>query len=392
MSEKKIKLCIVITGLGVGGAEHALLRVLSHFDYTRFDITLLVLRGEDILTEQFKTLPIKVISLGLAPGKFPFRQIKQIQETIRAEAPDILQGWMYHGNLAASFVSSRLTPPVPVCWSVRDTPDAGHNHSLFTKIVIKISNYYAFKVERIFNVSAYSADYCSRRLGWPRDRTEVLPNGIDSTRFVQDFAMRQVQRKRWQVPNDAMLIGMVARWDKVKNHRLFLESAALFRKKYPDAYFVMAGKDIDADNLTLTQWIDQLGLQDHVKLLGSYERIEHFYPALDVLSLTSKSEGFPNVLAESMSCTVPVVTTDVGDARDIVGVNTGKVKGIGGLVVPAAPKAFVEAWTALMNDVLRFRMGAAGRERIKNVYALDTVVNRLQQSYVSIVEEHRHLK
>ncbi|HEX5127101.1 MAG TPA: glycosyltransferase [Rhodocyclaceae bacterium] len=374
---ERLRLCIVITALGVGGAEHALLRLLSRFDREQFDISMIVLGREDALAERFAQIGVRLTMLRLTPGRWPFGEVERFLQAVRAINPDVIQGWMYHGNLAASFAAARLQKSVPICWSVRDTPDAQHGHSLFTRMVIRLSGWYAQRTAKIFNVSSRSAAYCAEHLGWPSAQTEILPNGVDTALFVPNSATRLAMRTSWGVSSDCPLIGMVARWSPVKNHALFLDAAADLCRKRPHARFALVGAGLDSTNAVLMAQVRRLDLADKVRLLGPRDDLQNIYPAFDVVALTSKSEGFPNVLAEAMSCGVPVVSTDVGDARDIVG--------DGGLIVPATPQAFSAAFERLLDQAIHARLSASARSRIQERYALDAIAARLEQSYRMLV-------
>jgi len=373
----RLKLCVVITGLAVGGAEHALLSLLSRFDRSQFEISLVVLAGEKTLAPRFAEIGVHPVMLGLARGRFPVRDVHRLINAVRAAQPDLVQGWMYHGNLAASFAAARLANAPPICWSVRDTPDAAHAHSPFTRIVIRASGWYVSRVARIFNVSARSAAYCAEHLGWPLARTQVLPNGVDTERFAPNHDARLATRAALNVPLGSPVIGMVARWSPVKNHALFLQSAARLRAHRPDARFVLVGRDVDGGNAELMRQAEGLGLAGVLHLLGERADVARLYPGFDLAVLTSRSEGFPNVLAEAMSCGVPVVSTDVGDARDIVGA--------GGRIVASSPEAFAAACLALLEERARLSVGETARRQIQERYGLDAIAQRLQRAYREIV-------
>lgn len=371
---RPIRVCFVITALGVGGAEHALLKLLGRLDRALFEPSLIVLGQQDDLLPRFQAIGIEPVMLRLTPGRWPLAEIGRFLAAVRAIAPDILQGWMYHGNLAASFAAARLQPAPLVCWSVRDTPDAAHAHSLFTRLVIRFSGVYLNRVATIFNVSARSAEFCARNLGWPAERTALLPNGVDTGLFKPDAEARASLRGRLGLADDAPVIGMVARWSPVKNHALFLAAFAALLKRRPAARAVLVGKGLAADNPELMRIVSALGLENACHLLGPQAAVHQLYPAFDVLALSSRSEGFPNVLVEAMSCGVPVVSTDVGDAPDIVGE--------GGRIVAHEAEAMAAALDELCQGGPA--LGAAARERVEQRYGLDAVVQGLQQCYLRL--------
>ncbi|MGC3964816.1 MAG: glycosyltransferase [Rhodocyclaceae bacterium] len=368
-----LRVCFVITALGVGGAEHALLRLLSRLDRSCIEPSLIVLGREDALADAFRDVGVEPVMLGLRAGQWPLGQIGHFLAAVRAMRPDIIQGWMYHGNLAASFAAARLG--VPACWSIHDTPDAAHAHSFFTRAVIRLSGRYVGRVARIFNVAERSADYCAAHLGWPRERTTLLPNGVDTERFRPDPEHRRAVRQSWGVTDAQPVVGIVARWAPVKNHALFLEAGRLFVDMHPDAALVLVGKGLDESNAELAALIAAQRLGDNVRLLGARNDVETLVPGFDIATLTSRSEGFPNVLPEAMSSGVPAVSTDVGDARLIIG-DTGRI-------ADDTPEALAAAWESVwVAD--RVAMGKAARQRAIELCALDSIVSRLQDAYRSI--------
>jgi glycosyltransferase involved in cell wall biosynthesis len=134
---------------------------------------------------------------------------------------------------------------------------------------------------------------------------------------------------------------------------------------------------LDSSNKHFVSCIFKRGLADCVNLLGQRNDIPKIMNALDVHVLSSSSEGFPNVLAEAMACGTPCVTTDVGDAAEIVG-DTGWV------VPPKSPQRLAEAIALAMrenvnNTAAAVQRGQACRARIQNNFDIQTMVKNYQQ-------------
>jgi len=216
-------------------------------------------------------------------------------------------------------------------------------------------------------------------LGFRPRRWALIPNGFDLDRFRPDSGARERLRQQLGAPN-SFLIGLVARYDPMKDHRTFLEAAARFVERRPDTRFVLAGGEIDKDNLQLTGLIHDLGLSGSVDLLGERADIESVMAALDILSLSSTAEGFPNCVGEAMACGVPCVTTDVGDAAILVG-ETGRVVPI------REPAALADAWSQLydMSDEARVELGMAGRRRIEESFSLASVARQYEDLYEGLL-------
>jgi glycosyltransferase involved in cell wall biosynthesis len=114
--------------------------------------------------------------------------------------------------------------------------------------------------------------------------------------------------------------------------------------------------------------------------LGERDDIPELLPALDLMVLASKGEGFPNVVGEAMACGVPCIASDVGDAAAIIG-ETGSV------VPPRDAQALAEAILAHLarGPDQRARLGAAARERIIAQYSIAAAVQRYEAIYASLV-------
>jgi glycosyltransferase involved in cell wall biosynthesis len=135
------------------------------------------------------------------------------------------------------------------------------------------------------------------------------------------------------------------------------------------------------DNQELANLIARHGLADRCHLLGRRDDLSALTPALDLATLTSLSEGFPNVLGEALACGVPCVATDVGDS--------GVLLDEAGEVVPCGdPQALVAAWERFlaMTPEQRRQVGAKGRATIRSRYSLDRMVTAFEDLYMTLVQ------
>jgi glycosyltransferase involved in cell wall biosynthesis len=146
----------------------------------------------------------------------------------------------------------------------------------------------------------------------------VIDNGIDTDKFVFDENARREFRKCWDTTPSQTLVGLVGRHDPVKGHALFLSVAAKIAARVPEARFVLIGKEAPSITPNLKIQAESLGIAERIIWAGHQSDLSAVYSAIDVLCLCSQSEGFPNVVAEAMSCGLPCVCTDVGDVRRVV--------------------------------------------------------------------------
>jgi glycosyltransferase involved in cell wall biosynthesis len=117
------------------------------------------------------------------------------------------------------------------------------------------------------------------------------------------------------------VFGHLGRWDPVKDHSTLLNAAAIFKSRQPDKtwHLVLAGPGISYKNQDLLRLINERDLQQNITILGIQDNVQKYMCGLDCFVLSSKDEGFPNVLGEAMACMVPCITSDVGDAIQVIG-------------------------------------------------------------------------
>lgn len=374
-----MRLLHVITGLSIGGAERALYSVLAGGLAARFDTAVLSLRDQGSLGTAIRQLGLPVHTLDMGGGVPGARVLARLRRIVRSMAPDVIQGWMYHGNLAAS-VAARMTPgPRPaVAWNVR--------HSLYSLAAEKPLTRQVIRANRWASVGADAILYNSRlsreqheAFGFASKCGQVIPNGFDTGALRPDAVAGEATRKALAIPQDAIVIGHVARFHPMKDHASFLRAAVEVMRQRADVVCLMAGREVNLENPALAGIVPQ-DLEGRFFFVGERGDVPELMQAMDVFCQSSWSEAFPNVLGEAMALGVPCVVTDVGDSRDIVG-ETGEV------VPPSDSAALAQGLLAMLDQPARERaaLGQAARARIEARYAL----SRLVEQYRGLYEQLR---
>jgi glycosyltransferase involved in cell wall biosynthesis len=209
----------------------------------------------------------------------------------------------------------------------------------------------------------------------------VIPNGIDADVFAPSFEARASVRSELGLPAEALVIGMVGRYHRMKDHANFLRAAVSVSETHPEAHFILAGRGVDGDNRELRGLIDELGLSRRTHLLGQRHDVPRLTAALDVFTLSSRyGESFPNVIGEAMACAVPCVVTDLGDAAWIVG-DTGRV------VPPGDSDALARAWAEMiaLGAEGRATLGRAALSRVGELFPVKSVVRRYEALYEAVL-------
>lgn len=371
-----MKILHVISGLGTGGAETMLYRLLSTVTNDADEHRVVCLGQSGAIGEQIKALGIAIDELA-GRGRFSAPRVTLAATRIAREfCPDIIQGWMYDGNLAAWWMAKRCKGRL--AWNIRHSIANIAREPLDLQLSIRLGAWFSGRPDVIIYNSHTAADQ-HHALGYSSAHTRILPNGFDTSVFKPDAEARARIRAELGIPADAWLIGMIARYHPMKDHTNFIQAAGEVLKTIPDVHFLLAGSGMTPDNKVIVDAARQTGITVRLHLLGERRDVPAITAALDVaVSSSAWGEGFSNVLGEAMACGVPCVATDVGDARQLLG--NAQV------VVPPQQKdqlseAILKIYQLGVDD--RRALGDKARTRIIENWTLEQV----SRNYLRLYEE-----
>jgi glycosyltransferase involved in cell wall biosynthesis len=370
---KAIKIVHLITGLQVGGAEIMLYKLLSRMDAGRFRNIVVCMTEEGQVAEWIRKLGIEVHALRMRRGRPSLAAALRMVGLLRREHPAILQTWLYHADLLG-LLTARLSGCPRVVWNIRSSNLEMYGRKWLLRCTIRTCARLSRHPDTIV-VNSVAGRRDHRRIGYHPRAWVLIPNGFDTERFRPDPAARCL-RSELGLSSDTFLIGLVARFDPLKDHATFLKAASLFHVCRPEVHFVLAGRDVTLGNPMLARRIEQGKLSGAVHLLGERRDVPRLTAGLDLATSCSVSEGFPNAVGEAMASAVPCVVTDVGDSALLVG-DTGLV------VPPSQPDKLAAAWARFvqLEPAQRQRLGDAARQRILSTFALDAIARRYQEFY-----------
>lgn len=380
-----MKIAHIITALRAEGAQVMLYKLLSRMEKSRFDSAIVTLSDRGPLAERFESLDIPVYAVNLKAELPTLTAVLRLLRKVREIRPDLIQGWMYHGNLAAQLTGSLLPYRVPVLWNIRGAHYTLKNEKPATAATIWLGAKLSGLPAKIINNSEESALGHEKRLGYRSDRRVVIPNGFDTDIYSPSPSARASVRKEMNLPAGAVLISLIARYHPVKDHATFLEAASLLLKSHNHVHFVLIGEGVDTSNAQLREMLNQSDILPNVHLLGHRKDIARLSAAMDIVSLSSYCEGFPNAIGEAMACGVPCVATDVGDSALLVGDS--------GLIVPPSdPSALAGAWKELIDMGIERRqmLGMIARRRIVEKFSLDTIASQYETLYTELLSQTNH--
>ncbi|MBE94419.1 glycosyltransferase [Marinobacter sp.] len=310
------KVVHIITGLNDGGAEGVLTRLCLHSEQAQHVVISLMDEGKygPLLSRSGVT----VHCLEMNPGKPSIVRFFRLIRVIREEQPDLVQTWMYHADLLGG-IAARLAGVRRVFWSIRHSTLEKGKSKRSTIMIARLCAILSGWVPDEIICCANKARYVHKDIGYSARKLSVIPNGYDLSRFRPDCAAGARVRAELGLSANDFIIGNVGRFDPLKDHSNLLQALARVAGCKIPFRCLLIGKGLSPDNTGLIKQIATLGLQDSVLLIGQRSDVPAVMNALDLHVLSSLSEGFPNVLAEAMACGTPCVSTDVGDALDILG-------------------------------------------------------------------------
>jgi glycosyltransferase involved in cell wall biosynthesis len=267
--------------------------------------------------------------------------------------------------------------------------------SLKTRIFICIERFLSRFTDRIIVISPLQQhDICWRYGIVPPEKVRIIPLGFDLSDFESKGADGKEIRQRYmpQENQSVSLVGIIGRLTDVKNHRLLLEAAKRLKAMGEGGHFrflIVGDGELRQD---LIAYARKLGVQHAVIFAGWQKDMPSIYNALDIVALTSLNEGTPVSLIEAMASTRPVVATDVGGVRDLMGVidqdsKDGYKRAQHGLLVASGDgEGLARALSFLHgNRKVSKVMAKRGREFVLNHYSMERLVKDVKSLYKEIL-------
>jgi glycosyltransferase involved in cell wall biosynthesis len=287
-------------------------------------------------------------------GEFFAPRLVKLIRLIRRVRPRIVQGWLYHGNLGATAATwlSGVFPRPRLAWSILGAlPDFTCYPTRLRRAVgvgMRLSPF----IDGILYNSRVALDaHCE--YGFRSRVTQVVPNGVDLTKFRPYPALRAATRVALGLPEDAVAVIAVGRDDPMKNWPGMLAATA-------------ATADRNVWLIAVGEGTERLPPGPKRLLLGRRDDMPALYSAADIFMLASDfGEGTSVALSEAMACGLPVIVTTVGD-------NGAVATGAGFVVPPRDVDALTKALSKLAgNPALRADAGKAAQARAAARFGVD---------------------
>ena len=369
------KIVHIISGLKSGGAERSLFNICNSNISDYFIQSVICLGDKAIYGDKLEELGVEVYYLNFKNSNklYAFLNFKNI---IKKISPDIIQGWMTHGNFASVIAYFILSGRPSLFWNIRQTVYKLKHEYILTRVLFLIN----ILLSRIPNGIISNANISIKQLikfGYKNDSFILIPNGFDTNYWKPDHNLRQIERNKLKFNDNDFVLGYVGRYHPMKNIKLLLESFHKISQQNSKIKLVIVGQNLNNYNINEKSIIDMIP-QNQILIIDNTEDVKKYYNIFDLLILCSAwGEGFPNVLGEAMSSELCCISTPVGDTPDIL-------EDVGYLVPLDDVDLIIEKVKNCMDNPEELnKLGRKARIKILNQYSMEKTINTYLNIYLN---------
>ena len=363
------KIIFICPDINSGGAENIifnLAKAISKNDILLISLTDIGYYGSILRKEGYK-----IYSLNMKKNIFVFFKIFYLLILIIRFKPRIIQTWLYHANLVGG-IAAKLLGVKKIYWTVHHDFEYRNLYMMLEmRILVLLS--YLIPDKIIYGSNPVKNNHVSN--GYFREKSIVINNGVSTSKFRPVPELRDSIRKDLNITKKCLLLGNIARYIPLKDHETLLKSLKILKSKGLNFKCLLIGQGLSNENREFKIRIKKYGLEDKVILYGKTYEINNILNAFDINILTSKKECSPISLIESMSTGIPCISTNVGDAIELIGdsgwvVNTSDYKSIAKLIMDIN----------LDKKILKIKSNIA-RKRVEKNYPIEKMINKYKKLY-----------
>ena len=366
-----MRILYVLTALSMGGAEKQALAIANRMVKRGHEVAFIVLRPH-VAEEWPTTLRTFHLNMRRTPVSF-LAGLRRARPFVAEFRPDLVHSHSFHANLFARLLGLWI-PPRAVISTVHNVYEGGWRRMLAYRLTDSLSR-------KTIAVSEAAAERFTHLKAVPALKCAVIRNGIDVNDFAPDAKQREDTRAKMGLSDSREFVWIaVGRIVAAKDYPNLLRAFAGAFAENSDARLWIAGEDVTGGASSLRELAAELHVDDKVRWLGLRRDVLVLLNAADGFVLASAWEGLPLVVGEAMATEKPVVATDAGGVKEIVG-NAG-------VVVPARNhEALAEAMMGVMHlgPEERGALGRAARERIVKFFSVDAAADAWEALYRALI-------
>ena len=364
----------VLTSLGMGGAEKLSLALCERMTERGHTVSLLVLMPpvNEEWPANMQRLHLDIVA---SPRSF-LRGLLRARRFAADFQPDLIHSHSFHANMLARLLRLLLPRPIVIS-TVHNVYEGGRWRMIAYRLTDCLSR-------RTVAVSRAAAQRFVELSAVPARKCSVVVNGIDTAEFAPDAHRREPIRTESALDSapGSFLWLAAGRIAPAKDYPNLLRAFVLVRAARPDAQLWIAGESAGTDLHPLQSLASELRLDGSVRWLGLRRDMPVLLDVADAFVSASAWEGMPLAVGEAMAMEKPVVATDVGGVRELVG-NAGSI------VLSRNPDALATAMLEMMQQSREARraLGRKARRRIVEQFSMDANADRWQALYKDLLAQ-----
>ena len=363
------KILYISPGMDSGGAENILFNIAKSKNIDEaiiISLTDIGFYGLRLINQGYKVYALNMQKNFLLVFKFIYLVI-----LIKKFRPKYVHTWLYHANLIGG-IAGKIARVKRIYWSIH------HDY--------EYSNFIMMIEMKILTILSYLIPnkiiYCSKMVqknhinnGYKKLISQTIENGISTSQFKPNKKYRKELRNKFKIGNDCLLLGNVSRYHPIKDHENLFKALSLLNDEKINYKCILVGSGLINNNNELLQKIKKFNLSDNVILYGKSFQIYKIMAGLDLHVLSSKKEAFGMVLLEAMSTGIACLSTDVGEAKNIIG-NTGWIVNV------SDPATLAFKISKIVKEKINLdTFSSLRRDRILRKYSLEKMIKRYSQIY-----------
>jgi len=367
---RRLKICHVLFGMGIGGIETLLVKLVNRMDATRFEHFVLCLTGEDDLDGQLTPGIAPILHLDRREGN-DLSMIPRVTTVLRSIRPDVVhtRNWSTFLEGVIPSLLARVPGRVHSFDGLNaDMLEAEPRRRIYAQRLLLPT------VKCLVARSEAMRDTLCSQLKLDRASVQLIADGIDLERFDGPLD-RPAVRARWGLTPEDCVVGIVARLDPVKDHATLLRAMALAVPRAPNLkLMVVGGGPLETE---IRAQAAASPVSKHLLFTGPQLEVPALYRAMDLYAQPSLYEGVSGAILEAMAARLPVLSTPVGGTVDILR------EGETGFLSPVGDEAALAAHLVRLasNHTERQRLGAAGRAFVTRHFNLGQVLDKYGRVY-----------
>lgn len=374
-----IRIINLIPTLDIGGAEAMLLKLSEKIDKNQFENLIVCIGKEGSLSKSFYSKNLKVFYLGMDNFTGIIVTIFKLKKLIHNFKPDILITWLHFSDLLGLIIKF-FFPKLKIIWNLRCSTLSLNSISLKNIILVKFLALFS-KIPNLIIANSFSGIKAHKKIGYKNKKFIIVPNGFDSNLFKPNPKYRTLIRKKIGLKEKDVLIGFIGKDTKIKGFDIFLNTAKVALEFSPNLKFILVGPGLNIKNEIIKKFFLKNNIKDKFIFYGTTKKIHEVLVGLDLLAITSRSEGFPNILGEAMACGVPCVSTNVGDCENIIGCK---------MLISNSfdSKALSKLWhKTIINSQNNNSFSINLRKRISDKFSLNHCITKYEKTFKDIHEK-----